>query len=154
MSTYQIHTMFDPKAARDMIARIEAIKPTAQKQWGEMNVSQMLAHCSAANEMASGFVKRPRRFIGRILGPFFKKILTNNAPYGHGNPTDPAFVMKDEKDFETEKKKLLGLVKGFAERGVAGASTHSHPFFGKISQEEWGIAQWKHLDHHLRQFSA
>ena len=29
-----------------------------------------------------------------------------------------------------------------------------HPAFGKLSKEQWGKMQYKHLDHHLRQFGV
>lgn len=27
-------------------------------------------------------------------------------------------------------------------------------FFGNLTPEEWAIVQWKHFDHHLRQFGV
>ena len=36
------------------MTRIEQLKPSAQRQWGQMDIAQMMAHCSAALEMASG----------------------------------------------------------------------------------------------------
>jgi len=29
-----------------------------------------------------------------------------------------------------------------------------HPLFGRLSFREWGVATYKHTDHHLRQFGA
>ena len=29
-----------------------------------------------------------------------------------------------------------------------------HPFFGRMTGEEWDRLLWKHLDHHLRQFGV
>jgi hypothetical protein len=29
-----------------------------------------------------------------------------------------------------------------------------HPFFGKMSSQEWAMFAYKHLDHHLTQFGA
>ncbi len=154
MSSFVTKSMYDSQAAREILQRIEAIKPMAKRHWGSMDVAQMLSHCAVANEMASGIVKRPRRLIGILIGWIFKSVLTNDKIYSPGNPTDPAFVMREPRDFDLEKKRLLALVKNFAERGPEGATRHSHPFFGKLTPEEWGKAQWKHLDHHLRQFGA
>jgi hypothetical protein len=30
----------------------------------------------------------------------------------------------------------------------------THPFFGALTWREWGVLQWRHADHHLRQFDA
>jgi hypothetical protein len=29
-----------------------------------------------------------------------------------------------------------------------------HPLLGRLSFQEWGVATYKHTDHHLRQFGA
>jgi hypothetical protein len=29
-----------------------------------------------------------------------------------------------------------------------------HPLFGPLTWREWGVATYKHADHHLRQFGA
>ncbi|MEI9911278.1 MAG: DUF1569 domain-containing protein [Bacteroidota bacterium] len=33
-------------------------------------------------------------------------------------------------------------------------SSEPHPFFGKLTKEEWSKGTWKHLDHHLQQFGV
>ena len=30
----------------------------------------------------------------------------------------------------------------------------THPVFGQVSGEEWGLLCWRHLDYHLRQFGV
>ena len=64
------------------------------------------------------------------------------------------FIIKDERDFESEKKQLLELIKKFNEDGPAKVGLHPHPVFGKFTSEQWGKSMWKHLDHHLKQFGA
>jgi Protein of unknown function (DUF1569) len=75
-------------------------------------------------------------------------------PYKPGLPTGKDLIIKDERDFETEKKKLSSLINEFYSKpGKVGL--HPHPFFGKFSKEEWGISMYKHnMDHHLRQFGS
>jgi len=43
------------------------------------------------------------------------------------------------------------LVRRFGEDGP---KLDKHPFFGPMSTEDWDRLNWKHLDHHLRQFNA
>ena len=31
---------------------------------------------------------------------------------------------------------------------------HPHPMFGQLSGHSWGVLMWRHMDHHLRQFSV
>lgn len=55
------------------------------------------------------------------------------------------------KDFVNEKNILLSYIDRFKE-GPQIITKEAHPFFGKMQLEEWDTLQWKHLDHHLRQF--
>ena len=52
----------------EIISRIDQLKPDSERLWGKMDVAQMMAHCSAALEMASGHTSPSRLLIGRILG--------------------------------------------------------------------------------------
>ena len=53
-----------------------------------------------------------------------------------------------------EKKILLSYIDRFLAIGPEVIANKKHPFFGELTFEEWDKLQWKHLDHHLRQFGA
>jgi hypothetical protein len=115
----------------------------------------MLAHCSAGIEMASGEIRPPRAMIGRIIGPAVKRVaLRDEEPMRRNSPTAKELVMTGNLDFEAERKRLSGLIDRFAETGPSGCTSHPHLFFGPLTPDEWAILMYKHLDHHLRQFSA
>mgnify|MGYP001584422959 CR=1 FL=1 len=147
-------TLYDSKSLAAILNRIENLQPNAERQWGKMNVSQMLAHCSATMEMANGSNVHKRLFIGYVLGPVFKSNYLSDKPFGKDSPTSPHFVIVDEREFQKEKGQLMKLVKGFGEAGQEKCTTHPHGFFGKLTPEQWGKVMFKHLDHHLRQFNA
>src|SRR5215471_18301470 len=46
--------LFEPRTVQEVMPRIEQLKPISQRRWGKMDVAQMMAHCSAALDMASG----------------------------------------------------------------------------------------------------
>jgi hypothetical protein len=75
-----MQNLFQPEAAAEVISRIDKLQPTTQHQWGKMDVGQMMAHCSATLDAASGRVVLPRLLIGRILGPFVRHVFTNDKP--------------------------------------------------------------------------
>lgn len=54
--------------------------------------------------------------------------------------------------FEEEKRRFTGIIKQFA--NGTGSAGLTHPAFGKLDDKEWGIAAWKHTDHHLGQFGV
>ena len=147
-------SLFEPEAVAEVMSRLDALAPDAPRGWGKMNVGQMLAHCSAALEMAMGRINPPRALIGRLIGPFFRSLYTNDKPFTKGSPTDAALVMSDEKDFAKERDRLKGLVREFAACGEPKVTKNPHPFFGPLTPAEWGKGMYKHLDHHLKQFGG
>ena len=80
--------LFENQTVDEVIERIDGLEPEAQRQWGRMDVAQMLAHCAAALEMASGKINPPRMLMGRILGPFLKPVYTNEKPFPPNSPTE------------------------------------------------------------------
>jgi hypothetical protein len=146
--------LFQPDAVDEVMSRIDKLQPTTQHQWGKMDVAQMMAHCSAALDMASGHLVLPRLLIGRILGPFVRPIYTNEKPLSKNSPTDKKLVIADQRDFSREQEQLKLRVRQFHEGGEATVTTHPHPFFGKLTPQDWSRGMYKHLDHHLRQFGV
>ena len=147
-------TLFDATTNSEMINRIEKLTPSSHRQWGKMNVSQMLVHCTNGIEMAMGTRKMKPIFIGRIIGRFFKAGVLNDQPMKKSTPTVKEMVIVNTDEFETEKQRLINVVKAFNEAGKNGIPVHDHPFFGKMTTDEWGISATKHLDHHLGQFNV
>jgi hypothetical protein len=45
-----------------------------------MDVTQMMAHCSAPLEMVSGKFVAKRTLLGRIIGPRIRDVLTVDSP--------------------------------------------------------------------------
>jgi hypothetical protein len=147
--------LFDPAAAAEVKTRIRNLRPDSQRVWGKMSVAQALAHCATSMEMAAGDTRPPRMLIGRIIGGMIKPLaLRDDKPMKRNSPTAPNLYVKDERDFEVERQKLITLLDRFVLAGPAGATAHPHTFFGRLTPDEWAILMYKHLDHHLRQFGA
>jgi len=146
--------LFERETVEEIISRIDKLQPSSQRQWGKMNVAQMMAHCAAGMDMASGRLNLPRAFIGRLLGPFVKPIYTNEKPFSKNNPTAKELVFLHECDFQREQQHLREKIRQFYEGGEAKCTRHPHPFFGSLTPQEWSRGMYKHLDHHLRQFEA
>lgn len=149
-----MRNLFQQEAVDEVISRIDKLQPATQRQWGKMDVAQMLAHCSAALDMASGRINTPRVLIGRLIGPFFKAIYTNEKPFSRSSPTDPKLVVTDQREFLYEQEQLKRKVWQFHEGGEAHCTRNPHPFFGALAPQDWSRGMYKHLDHHLRQFGV
>ncbi|MBS1634745.1 MAG: DUF1569 domain-containing protein [Bacteroidetes bacterium] len=147
-------SIFEKQAYEAMKKRLDSITPASQRQWGTMTVSQMLAHCQQPMGMILDHRKLPRSVVSYIFGGFFKKMATNNKPYKQGLPTDKTFIIHNEPEFQAEKEKLAQMIDRLYQSGEKAVTPHPHPFFGKMTPVEWGKSQYKHLDHHFRQFGA
>lgn len=146
--------LFEREAVDEVISRIDTLQPATRRQWGKMDVAQMMAHCSAALDMASGQLILPRLFIGRLIGPLVRPIYTNEKPFSRSSPTDPKLVVSDQREFLREQEQLKVKVRQFYEGGEGNCTRHPHPFFGALPPQDWSRGMYKHLDHHLRQFGA
>ncbi len=146
--------LFDKDIYSEILRRIDLLTPQSQRQWGKMNVAQMLAHCKEAFKVPLSDKKMPRMFIGLLLGWAIKKKLYNESPWKQNLPTAPNFIIKDERDLEKEKLELSDLINQFYNGGPEKVGRFPHPMFGAFTKEQWSQAMYKHLDHHLKQFNA
>lgn len=146
--------LFDASVTQEMIDRINRLSPNTKPLWGKMTVSQMLAHSQSPLYVALGEKKIKGGLMAFLFGKIAKKQLVQDVPFKKNLPTAPSFVVKDERDFEEEKKILISQLQLFSKAGPTEIAARPHPFFGKLTAEEWNLLQYKHLDHHLRQFGA
>ncbi|MEO7766773.1 MAG: DUF1569 domain-containing protein [Ferruginibacter sp.] len=147
-------SLFNKISYDEIIQRLDKITPQSQRNWGKMEVAQMLAHVSQAFKVPLSKKKLPRIFLGRMLGWIIKTKLYNDSPWKQNLPTSPDFKITDGRVFENEKKNLYELVEAFHKAGPDGISKYPHPFFGNFTSDQWGKSMYKHLDHHLHQFGV
>jgi hypothetical protein len=148
-------TLFNTTDNAAIIARINLLNPESKALWGKMDVAQMIAHCEVPIRAAFGEITLSKTFIGILFGRYFKKkLVTQNNPFSKNLPTDKHFLIHDTRIFDAEKTKLIKQISRFLETGQSGITKNPHPFFGKLTPDEWAALQWKHLDHHLRQFGV
>lgn len=147
----EVKNLFDSLVKQGMIDRINQLRSATQRKWGKMDVAQMLAHCQAPLGVPLGKHQLKRNIIFSLTGPLLKSQLYNDKPFKQNLPTDKSFKIADQREFETEKRKLLDMINSFSEETII---NHIHPFFGKLTLEQWSRGNWKHLDHHLKQFGV
>ncbi len=68
--------------------------------------------------------------------------------------TAPQFIIKDDKDFMSEKRRLIDYIKKTQELGEDYFHNKESDSFGRLSKTEWNNMFYKHLDHHLGQFGV
>jgi hypothetical protein len=136
----------------ELINRINSLNENSTRQWGQMNVYQMLRHGVLCDELFLGKRHHKRSFMGRLFGKAgLKNLLREDKPFPRSAPTSNAFKIKEDSgDIESEKKKWIELIESYENF----PGDYIHWFFGKMSKEQLGQFVYKHNDHHLRQFGA
>jgi hypothetical protein len=145
-------SIFDKADNTKIIARINSLTPESQSLWGKMTVDQMLKHTNEALIIAFGEKELKVNFLMRLLGRILKKKVFN-SDFGKNSPTAPEFIFKEMYNFEVTKKELMYNFSRF-EKGHESIKVADHPFWGKMTLEDWNKLMWKHVDHHLRQFGV
>jgi hypothetical protein len=146
---------FDKTVSDQMIQRIQKLNSDTAPLWGKMSVSQMLAHCCVTYEMIfTDKHPKPNAFVKFILKLFVKNTVVNEIAYKKNSQTAPAFLMKDEKNFEQEKQRLIDYIQKTQALGASYFDHKESHSFGALSSDQWNNMLYKHLDHHLSQFGA
>lgn len=112
----------------------------------------MLAHCNVAYEIYDDIHKKPKGFMKLILKLFIKNKVVKDKPYPRNNQTAPQFIIKDDRNFEIERDRLIAYIKRTQKLGVETFEGKESNSFGKLNSKEWNNMFVKYLEHHLSQF--
>ena len=148
-----MNSIYDKASNEAIIARINQLTSETEGLWGKMNVDQMFKHCSAAIDVAFGEKEVKVSLMMKILGRVAKNKVLNNE-FWHNSPTAKEFVFIETYDFEASKKEFIERFSRFSNEGKSAIKTMNHPFWGKMTYEDWDKLMWRHVDHHLRQFGV
>lgn len=148
--------IFNAKEAQNYIDRIHKLSPDSKAKWGKMTVDQMLAHCNVTYEMVYEPQKHkaPGGIAKFILKRFVKPKVVGEKSYPQNSPTAPQFLIKENKDFDSEKKRLIGFIQKTQQLGRDAFDGKESFSFGKLKAQEWNNMFVKHLNHHLDQFGV
>lgn len=147
-------SLFDSDTHRAVLQRIDKLDVQKQPNWGTMSIVQMLKHSQGPLEIANGTLslKKPNP-IKKLVFKAFKPSLYNDKPWRQSLPTAKEFVINKTDDFHTEKQRLIDQINNFNQKSTI-LHWPEHPLFGKFTNDQWGKMQYKHVDHHLRQFGV
>ncbi len=150
-----ILNIFTPEVSGGVVQRIEKLTPETQPLWGKMQVAQMLAHCCVTYEMVyENKHPKPGSIARFLLKLFVKPAVVGDKPYKKNSQTAPAFLIKDARDFNLEKQRLISYILRVQQDGEKAFDGRESLSFGKLTVSEWNVMFYKHLDHHLSQFGV
>ena len=135
---------------KDVVQRLQKLTPAARAQWGKFDAARMLCHLQDALAMAVG--ELPTEPMNRKAFHHFqlKHLILYVFPFPKSAPTAPELLSTNPEEFETHRQRVVELIDRLAVAPQGNGP--EHPFFGPLNNEEWNSLQWKHIDHHLKQF--
>lgn len=127
-------SLWDETLRTEIADRVRRLTPHSPREWGRMNPHQMLCHTADQLRMAVGDITT-----GQARGPLafapVRFLVIHVLPWPKG------------------KARLLGLIERFG-RTPPDEFAPTNPVFGRVSPTDWAVLSYRHLDHHLRQFSV
>jgi hypothetical protein len=143
--------LHDESARAEIIERIQSLRPDSPRRWGRMTPDQMLWHVNQAMLASLGQLQvQPVR---SPLPAALAKPMVMHLPWPRNVRTAPEWVVYSEHDFDREQKRYVQLVGDFTRRPLD-ERWPVHHLLGPISGRDWSCLNYKHADHHLRQFSV
>ncbi|MGD9903587.1 MAG: DUF1569 domain-containing protein [Vicinamibacterales bacterium] len=145
-------SIWDPAARADLARRAALLTPAHTARWGRLSVAAMVAHLNDAARMALGELtvatKAPPFLRLRPVRALFVHVL----PMPRSAPTAPELLARSsDADLDAELAAFAALLERLA---IATTLAPTHPAFGPMTREDWGVLAHKHTDHHLRQFGV
>jgi hypothetical protein len=118
-----------------------------------MGVTDMLQHLRLSARMTLGELPVPSANKRAFQVFPLKHLILYVLPFPKGAPTARELKPIVATDFEEERAALLELLERIGTSPRENLAP-AHPLFGPMSRREWGMATYKHSNHHLRQFGA
>ena len=133
--------------------RIASVTSASAPRWGRMDAQAMLAHLRLSVLMALGELPVANKSKRAFQVFPVKHLILHVVPFPKSAPTAPELLAPSTAPVDALRSELLSLVKRIG-TGPREGDGPVHPLFGLLSFREWGVATYKHSDHHLRQFGV
>jgi hypothetical protein len=136
-----------------ILTRIKNISDQNQRQWGQMSIEEMLAHCVTQLRLALGEIPSKPQGSFMMRTALGKWIAFSNMPWPKGSNTPVEMNVKKSSIQTWRLEKEIADLFNYLNAVKSADKFSPHPFFGELTQKEWGQLIYKHLDHHLKQFN-
>ena len=132
--------------------RLQKLTPETKPKWGRLDGLRVVCHLADTLAMALGDISTApmnrKAFHHFPLKHLFLYVL----PFPKGVPTSPELLASTPLDFEGDRRRVIEFVERLS--AAPRANGPEHPFFGPLTNDQWNALQWKHIDHHLKQFGC
>lgn len=145
----------EERCRREILARLERVRPDSPRRWGKMTAPQMICHLrdSFLGVMGEKPMEIPPPARGYRLVKWFA--LHTPMRWPPGVKTRPEFDQlaggTPPTQFDADVQSLCAAIDCFVAQPRS-LPFRPHPIFLELTEEEWMRWGYRHMDHHLRQF--
>ena len=138
----------------EILIRLNALTADKKPHWGSFSAQQMIEHLANGLLLSIGKVNLPME-VSDEKALQSKPFLYTDKPFGKDikvgfvNPSNPLTFNELELAVDAFIEGFMAFDEYYESNPEA---THSHPYFGALTHEEWILLHRKHISHHLEQF--
>lgn len=139
-----------------LLERIGRLEENTTPRWGKMNAAQMLQHCTWILQTATGEVLLPEtNIVYSTIGRITKyTIWLTGIRIPPDMPTYDCVRCMNDCEFESSRMNLINALEHYSAAASEGTLRPRHRLFGRMNLMFWGLLEYKHLNHHLKQFKV
>ncbi|HMV33529.1 MAG TPA: DUF1569 domain-containing protein [Gemmatimonadales bacterium] len=113
-----------------------------------------MPHLADGLRLALGELHRPSRAPHPLKAAVRRLLAIYLLPWPKGKIEAPAGAFTTPSaGWDADRAQVVALVERLA-AATASQVAPVHPHFGRMSLGDWGVLQYRHMDHHLRQFGV
>jgi uncharacterized protein DUF1569 len=142
----------DPNTRNTLIQRLQRLTPSTRPKWGKFDAPHMVCHLNDAMAVSLGELSTTSMNKKAFQCFPLKHLVIYVVPFPKGAQAPPDMLSSVPDAFDADLKQLFDRMERIA--AAPDAPGPEHPLFGPLSNEEWNVLHWKHIEHHLKQFGC
>ena len=135
-----------------IIRRLRSLEADDKPRWGSLTAGKMLSHLIDSFALSAGRKEWHRTCKGFTLQPFGQWLtIRSPLPWPKGLKVPDLFFESEPTNFSADRDELIQAIEAYAnkpENQTWGVS----PEFGRLTPKQWGQLNFRHCQHHLKQF--
>lgn len=148
-------SLHNPVDFEEIRQRILHLTEDSSPKWGKMNAAQMMKHCNLVLQVPLKNIDLPSvNIIFGAIGIMAKiemQLFNNGIP--RNMPTFQKLIVNFECDFSKTQHELLETLDAYWKAFEHKNLPDRHELFGEMTEKDWGFLEYKHLNHHFKQFN-
>jgi uncharacterized protein DUF1569 len=146
-------TLFDARNRQFILGRVSRLTPESPRRWGTLTVGRAVVHMADQLRMAFGEIKASTPY-GPLRFAALRYLSIHVIPWPKGRIKAPGDAFRNSPtELAADAEQLRTLIERFGAQSPD-AQWPQHAMFGQLTGKDWGVLAYRHLNHHLTQFSA